>query len=321
LALTTITPFRQLARLYGSFLSSAASLAAIQAASAHQVATTAAVGEGILEELKSNTARVDATIARVDAMAARLVVSDTTLALRRYDNSSIDLYGRLGLKLLLDRASLVDRDVIDGGTWEPAQTDFFVGLMKRFLSQDIVFLDLGSYWGLYSLLAHRAGVRTIHTFDADRHNFAQLQAQIFLNDATSTITPYNKAISDTTGTVTFWDSRNHPGGNRAGVGVVPADLGYTTIETPCVSIDEFFNFRDRTIFIKLDLEGHEDKALLGMRRTFAANRVVAQVEMFEDNPVRFKQIMKVIDELGLREINAIYPDRYYTNIPAAEFGV
>jgi FkbM family methyltransferase len=229
------------------------------------------------------------------------------------------LHDRLGLRLLLDPSSLVDRCVIDDGTWEPEQTAFFIGLTKRLLLKaPVVFLDLGSYWGLYSLLAMKAGVRRVFTFDADRHNFSQLQAQIFLNDATEVVKPFNKAISSEAATLTFWDSRAHPDKNRAGAGVVPVELGLPTYDVEAIAIDEFLPMQGETIMIKLDVEGHEKHALKGLAKTIAQNRVVIQVEMFNE---RVDEIRAVLDTFDLREINAIYPDRYYTNIPADVLGV
>jgi FkbM family methyltransferase len=293
--LQTITPFRQMARIYGGFLSAVRSLSELTKAKELQAQQMREHAEQMAGSLRD--------------LASRLVASDT--AQRRYDGSRVDVYGRMELKLLLDRASLVDRAVIESGTWEAPQTEYLIGLAKHFMKDDPVFLDLGAYWGLYSLLAMRAGVRRIHAFDADRHNFAQLEAQIFLNDASSFITPHNKAISSTAGTVTFRDSRTAPGGNRAGAGVVGTDGGFVTVETPAVSIDEYFSFQGETIFLKLDLEGHEAQALEGMRKTIENNRVVLQIEMF---PLHAADIMGVVETLGLRRIHSIEPDGYFTNI-------
>jgi hypothetical protein len=98
---------------------------------------------------------------------------------------TVDIYERLGLTLLLDDSSLVDKSVIESGTWEPEQLAYVASLTERFRKFDhSVFLDIGSYWGLYSLLAMRSGVfEKQYAFEADRHNFAQLQSNIFLNKA------------------------------------------------------------------------------------------------------------------------------------------
>ncbi|MDM0049020.1 FkbM family methyltransferase [Variovorax sp. J22R115] len=227
--------------------------------------------------------------------------------------NQVDIYERMTLRLLLDHTSIVDRCVIVEGAWEQSQIKFFIGLVKTAVRRrDIVFLDIGSYWGLYSLLAMRAGVRRIHAFDADRHNFAQLQAQIFLNDAAGTINPHNLAVSAEAGNLRCWDSRTHPDGNRGGVGIVGRDAkDQPSYEVVAVAIDDFLPFEREVIFIKIDVEGHEDKALLGLRQTIEGNKVVIQVEIFE---AQWERVMPIIEEFGLRRIHQITPDYYYTNM-------
>jgi FkbM family methyltransferase len=270
--LTSITPFRQLARLYSAALRSADSL---------------------------------------ENMPAHKVIVHPA------EKRDVDLYDRLGLRLLLDRASFVDREVIDSGCWEAEQVAFLTSIIRRQLQKSpVTFLDLGSYWGLYSLLAMRAGVQTIHAFDADRHNFAQMQAQVFLNDASSVVTAHNKAVSSEAGMLTFWDSRTHPGGNRAGVGVVPDDFPRATYKVPAVSIDEYLPMAGKFLVVKTDLESHEPQALRGMVNTIRNNRVVMQIECLDHNG---EAILAEASKLGLRKVHEIAPDSYFTNVPEGEF--
>lgn len=286
--LTTITPFRQLARLYSAALRSADSLERIRA-----------------------WTEAPPPPQPVEVPAPQVVVQPI-----EPEKRALELYDRLGLRLVLDRASLVDRQVIDAGHWEPEQIAFLTSVIRRQLQKTpVTFLDLGSYWGLYSLLAMRAGVQTIHAFDADRHNFAQMQAQVFLNDATSVVTAHNKAISSTAGMLTFWDSRAHPGGNRAGVGVVPEDFQMPTYKVPCVSVDEYLPMQGKFIIIKLDLESHEPQALRGMVNTIRDNKVVMQIECFDQNR---DAILAETEKLGLRKVHEIAPDWYFTNVPEGE---
>jgi FkbM family methyltransferase len=227
--------------------------------------------------------------------------------------AEIDFYEYQGLRLLLDRASLLDRVIIEQGSWEFDQTNFLTSFMQKLIGRPSgVFLDIGAYWGLYSLLAMRAGVEHIYAFEPDRHNFAQLCAQIFLNNASSLITPVNKAVSDSSGEVQFWDSRNHPGGNRAGVCIVGKDFSRPTYRVDSISIDQYLELRDATVLIKLDVEGHEDKALRGMEKTISRNKIILQIELFDQNADR---ILPVLASFGLVKMHRIAPDSYYTNAP------
>ncbi|MGC8526013.1 FkbM family methyltransferase [Acidiphilium sp.] len=229
--------------------------------------------------------------------------------------STFDIHDRQGLTLLLDRGSIVDRALIDSDAWEREQLDYLFHLARRAgRIGSMMFVDVGAYFGLYSLLALRTGLfDRIHAFEADRDNFAQLQANLLLNDATHAITAANMAVTDTTGTIRFRDSRTHPDGNRAGVGILAS--GADSYPAPATSIDAALSATGAVIVMKIDVEGHEARVLKGMERTLRNNRVIMQVEIYEaQNDVSLAEIAR----LGLRRLNTIYPDHYFTNMTDAE---
>jgi FkbM family methyltransferase len=223
-----------------------------------------------------------------------------------------DIYHRLGLRLLLDKSSLVDRYLIESGEWESEQIDFLMNSMRPFAHDPrVIFMDVGAYWGLYSLLAWRNGVNTIYAFDASRHNFAQLHAQLFLNDASHNITAINKAISDKKTVLKFRDARYIPDGNRGGAHVVGEDFDLPHYDIEAVKLDEMFNLVDHLIWIKMDVEGHEANVIRGMRNLIMNNQVFIQIEIFSEGE---KAAFTEIEKLNLRKVHEIYPDRYFTNM-------
>ncbi len=227
--------------------------------------------------------------------------------------TGISIYDRLGCRLLLDPSSLVDRSVINEGSWEPAQVAYFLQLAERFRGQDkTVFLDIGAYWGMYSLLFAKSGLASeIFAFEADRHNFAQLQSNVFLNGAARQIKAFNKAVSERDQLMYAWDSTSHPDGNRGGVGMVHKGFEYATMEVDGVTLDSFLGLKDNNLIVKIDVEGHEQHVLLGMERTVRENRVIMQVEVYEpQQPVTFA----ILERMGLRRIHQVDHDFYYTNI-------
>jgi FkbM family methyltransferase len=307
----THTPLRQMARLYASVLALPPSLSALAERSASLPTR---------DDVAHAAARIDAALQRLTdatSTARTPAPAPPPAAAPPSDPAQPRVHERAGFKLMLDPTSLVDRCMIDAGMWEPEQTSFLMRLIRaQRRARDPVFLDIGSYWGLYSLLAMREGVRRIHAFEADRHNHAQLQAQLFLNDAVGRITAHHRAVSSKAGVLNCWDSRCHPDGNRGGVGIWGAgDPTHPTFEVPSVAIDEHLPLRDEFIFVKLDVEGHESHALEGMRRTIRNNRVVMQIELFaKDEAV----MLPLTEELGLRCFHRIDVDRYFTNASDTE---
>jgi FkbM family methyltransferase len=276
MSVVQMTPFRQALKAYSTLINLPAEIARSQAALEHQM--------------------------RVLAEPA-----PTTLA---PPARAIDIYERMGFSLMLDQSSLVDRAIIEEGWWERPQLEFMINTMLRLPGS--IFLDVGAYWGLYSMMASRGDLKAIYAFEPDRHNHAQLRSQLFLNDLTSAVTVINKAVSDHNGPLTFWDSRSHPDGNRAGVGVVPpGTTDRVTYPVDAVTIDDCLNLSGETLIIKLDVESHEHAALRGLKKTVEHNKVIMQVEIFDSNEAR---TLPEVEALGLREIHRIAPDRYYTNM-------
>ncbi|MGQ3675916.1 FkbM family methyltransferase [Xanthobacter sp. TB0139] len=239
--------------------------------------------------------------------------------IRQSENADpqLAIYERMGLRLLLDPTSYVDRYMIDNGQWEEAQISYLCHIIQQLQRHGpVTFLDIGSYWGLYSLHVRKLNVRAIHAFEADLHNFSQLHAQIFLNDAAGWVQTHQVAISDKREMVTFMDSRGHPEGNRGGVGIVDEKVAVRSFSIQAETIDQTLPLSGALIVAKLDLEGHESKALEGMRQTISANRMFLQVECFEENAMK---TTGMLDKLGLRPVHEIGPDRYYTNMPETAF--
>jgi len=238
------------------------------------------------------------------------------------DDSQHDvaIHELLGFRLLLDRGSLVDRAIVDTGEWEHEQLDYFTGLIERVRGRGrCLFVDVGAYWGLYTLVAHRAAAfDALYAIEADRHNFAQLQANLFLNNASAAVTSVNKAASHDEAPLLFRDSASHADGNRAGTSVLPYDTTLPGRQVPATTIDALLQASGAWILMKIDVEGFEAYVLRGMAQTVGANRVLMQVEVFDAHKApAFDEIAR----LGLRQIHCIYPDYYLTNIPAEELGL
>jgi len=316
MAVADISPFRQLIRAYSALLSISNHMALMPDAlhenrralvEIRDAAPDLQSTEKLLSEIKDAVSAL-----KPPEIPDPIIIQPTP--------KPIDLFSRLGFNLLLDESSIVDRTVIETNTWEEEQLTYFSGLVERFRGkQNAIFLDIGSYWGLYSLLTLRAGVfDTMYAFDADRHNFAQLQANLFLNNATHAITAVNKAVSDKPGTLRFWDSRTHPNKNRAGVGVIDVAAGLPNYEVEAITIDSLVTKTGGHLLMKIDVEGHEESVLRGMEKTLANNKVAMQIEVFDHQHDR---VFAEASRLGLRQIHRIFPDYYLTNMTPDELGI
>ena len=117
------------------------------------------------------------------------------------------------------------------------------------------------------------------------------------------------ALSDRRGKLPFRLAKGGNLGMSRGVDEstdVPADV----IKVPCTRLDDCFDHRDRTLVVKLDLEGHEIKALRGMEKLIERNRIVLQTEI---HPQYLKVMNNYLEKLGFKHLRKISSNHLYRN--------
>jgi len=145
-------------------------------------------------------------------------------------------------------------------------------LFKRVVKEGDIVVDLGANVGYYSLLAARLVGKKgkVYAFEPAPINYSLLIKNIELNGYDN-IVPVQKAVSNVTGTVKlFLDDENagrhtiyQPNGNRK------------FVEVESVTLDEFFEDEQCPINVaKIDIEGAEMAAFLGMERLLRENKNV-----------------------------------------------
>ena len=210
---------------------------------------------------------------------------------------------------LLDHSSLVDRYLIKHGSWEKRQLERMTQAFRAAPTlDDAVFLDIGAYWGLYAIQAQKHGIPEVHVFEPDPKNRAQLYAQLFLNNLETAITVHPYAAYNREGTISFSRSNDIANGNRGGAGIDRNEAADFAV--PCQKIDSLFDYKDKFVFCKLDVESAELEALDGMKDLIANNKVFLQVETFPKNIAAYREH---IQSLGLRFLERIEIDDYYQN--------
>lgn len=222
---------------------------------------------------------------------------------------------RQGLTLLLDRGNAVDRELHTAGTWEPASVErlfALTGQERGYCPDGAVFLDIGAHWGFYALLALSTGwFERIVAFEPDPANYAQLQANLFLNGAANDIEAMKLAASDRAATFGLEvDSRN-----RGGAQLVPAARDRVTCEA--VRIDSVLDFAGKLLVVKMDVETHEEAALDGLLALLAKNHSVLQIEVWtgaesldDDRP---RRVIERLAQLGIRHVDTFDSDYFFVS--------
>jgi FkbM family methyltransferase len=218
---------------------------------------------------------------------------------------------------LLDRENAVDRQIFISGFWEPECVDQLFSLIeqeRRHHKGEAVFLDVGAHWGLYALLAHKTGhFSRIVAFEPDPTNYAQLQANLFLNDVPMAIEPRQLAASDREATFGLI-RRTHR--NRGGTRVArEGEVAHVVCHA--VRLDRELDFEGKLLVMKMDVESHELAAIEGMMGLLAKNHCVLQIEIWSATEELLAKRLPLITEMlarhGIKRVNKIDSDYFFVS--------
>lgn len=209
-----------------------------------------------------------------------------------------------GIIYIVNVASVVDRNLALWGEWEADQIAYLKEMMRRHGCD--IFLDVGANIGLYSLEMARGRLAgRIVALEPDPRSFHRLSLHAQINNAPIEI--HNVAASAAAARLRFklYDLDN-PGRSQ-----IVAEGGDMMVS--CVPVDSLLDVEGRTIFGKIDVEGHEKDVLGGMAALAARNRLFLQVECFAEGRAA---ILEAARAIGLSEVARIGDDVYLANWPA-----
>jgi FkbM family methyltransferase len=206
---------------------------------------------------------------------------------------------RFDRHMLLDRENYIDHQILLYGGFESGLIAGFAALAFKVKAE--IFLDIGANIGLYCLkLADVEPVKRVIAFEPDPRNFAQLAGNVFLNGLTERIELRQEALSDRAGTATFHVQRGGGENFISGQsGFSAQGEGFLPIEVKTARLDDLLALEGKIIAAKIDVEGHEDKVIEGMKRLLAKNSVLIQIEVFPENFAKIETLLKGLG-LGLR---------------------
>ena len=193
-------------------------------------------------------------------------------ALRRLLQVNIDQefeVQRQGLKWILNPSDFMQQDLF----WLGIADRWELYHALRFIRADSVILDVGANIGYYSMMIASAlgGRCEIHAFEPAEETHARLTRNIALNGLTC-IRAHRVGLADVPG----WARILRPAGNSGA-----AYLEGGGRETPVSTLDHFVREQAlrRVDFIKIDVEGLEERVLRGASEVLSRHRPMLLVEL------------------------------------------
>jgi len=215
--------------------------------------------------------------------------------------------------LLLDRRNYIDGRVLLHGGYEIGQVRNLMQQIEQIQAR--IFIDIGANMGVYTVPIRKLScVDRIIAFEPDGLNFKQLNANIFLNDGDEKIEVRNEAVGDRSATVDFFVQRKEGEFSSGHSGLSASGEGFQRVSVAMVRLDDVLDCRDETICIKIDVEGHEETALKGMEHLLKNNRVLMQMEIFDEKFDAVDGLMREFGFASCEKIEGSKNDYIYKNV-------
>jgi len=184
-----------------------------------------------------------------------------------------------------------------------------VNFFKKNIRPGMAIIDIGAHIGYYTVFfAKLVGpTGTVYAFEADKDNFKLLEKNV---GSRKNVHLFNEAISDKDGFIDFYKIKSSTGCHSL---IAPQNDEFKKINIPTTTIDSFIekHHLNKVDFIKIDIEGGEYLALLGMQKLFNTGRDLSIIMEFRPEAINSAKInpqefLKIIRGFGF-EIFEILP--------------
>lgn len=241
--------------------------------------------------------------------------------LKRFNSAvhgNIALISHEGCHFLLAKHNRLDMKMMGGMDWERGLRDRAAHEIDRH-GLDLL-IDAGANLGLYTIdLNLRCALTETIAFEPQPNNFNQLCGNIFANNLDDRATADRRALSDEDGVAamavdtdfTIHSTLDANGGEGLGANGIEGAKFDKSIAVRLIRFDDHYPYENRRAFLKMDVEGHEMKALNGMSRFLARNKVSIQVEA---NPLSFPAVHEMLTGLGYRHEGDKNIDHFFSNL-------
>jgi FkbM family methyltransferase len=205
---------------------------------------------------------------------------------------------------------LESEDSISFASFGFKSEEYELEIFESEIGSSSVVLDIGASIGLYTLVAARHA-NEVYSFEPDPINFSNLKRNVEGN-LYENVVAINKAVSDKTGESNFLSSSNKS--SRSGYYLASNSDNLHNengIVVEVVALDDFLRDKANEIdVIKMDIEGAELQAMMGMRKLIGSKK---ELRLFmEFNPYalsrRGADIHSLLDLLSDLDFYLFYID-------------
>ena len=171
---------------------------------------------------------------------------------------------------------------------------------KKHIKKGQIVVDIGANIGYYTLIfAQLVGNSgKVFAFEPDPKNFEYLQKNIKLNEFNNIFLEKKAVSNNLTKTKLFKDPQN-----LGGHSLIDPGKGNESIEVETTTLDNYFkDFNQKIDFIKIDVEGAEDKVIQGGMNFFKNNYYLKMITEFGSDHTKTESSFypSILLELGFK---------------------
>lgn len=195
-----------------------------------------------------------------------------------------------GNRYLLDLDNYIDCHLFLKGSFDKNLLVPFLACARKHECRQLI--DVGANIGVFSVrFGACSQFETIHAFEPDPRNYAQLQANLFLNHLYTKVRSYPIALSSENGRARLHLARTtRPTGFLQKINTGTSSLTLDekwhaagqSVEVETRRLDDLLRPENQRIAVKIDVEQHEEAVLRGMETLLEKNHCVLLVEIFPD---------------------------------------
>ena len=210
-------------------------------------------------------------------------------------------------KYLLDKKSMVDATIIKQGHWEKESLDLLQRSISKFNKDgSLIFLDIGSYFGLYALqMAETKLFQRIICFESDPFNFVQLKSNLMINDLLEKVETHQVFLSDREEELSVIPSVKLSENRGMASYVINDELEGDKLLAH--TLDSRLSIQNESIVVKIDVEDHELQVLKGAQKLIESNRILLLIEHRKLDSTVKKEML----EFGFKLLESVETDHNY----------
>lgn len=180
--------------------------------------------------------------------------------------------------------------------WLGAQDYWDIYHIKKLLKPGDIIFDVGANFGYYSIILSSALRKqcSVHAFEPNPPTYERLLRNIELNDLSEVIATHRLGFSDVGGTGHMIERADNSGAATIDTTQQGGDAVLTTLDNFCGA-----HGIDRIDFMKIDIEGFEERLLHGGSESFRRLKPIILIELNRPTLARENSsVERVADLLG-----------------------